>query len=207
MQKNNLVFEGAVKYFCLAVLTFALENNVSVGLEINKKLIFTKTTATLSDINTSETENYGIKINNDEANTSSPQVTISLFGKPDTTWVEISEDPAFGEKRRLNFDTNYKINHTPHEFPNAPGLKTIYARFCNTEDVCSDIYSDGIILVPNNDTTQPYDTNQDNRIDLNEFNALVANWGTQNKINPSDYDAGGRVDIFDFNQLMVHWTI
>lgn len=51
-----------------------------------------------------------------------------------------------------------------------------------------------------------YDANNDNKIDVMDFNALIVHWGEKGNDVVSDFDGNGSVDVFDFNALMVHWT-
>lgn len=51
-----------------------------------------------------------------------------------------------------------------------------------------------------------YDTNNDNKIDVLDFNALIVHWGETGSAVVADFDGNGVVDVFDFNSLMVHWT-
>lgn len=54
---------------------------------------------------------------------------------------------------------------------------------------------------------QKVDTNNDDKIDILDFNILIANWGSIIPGNVADFNNDGIVDIFDFNLLMIHWTI
>lgn len=53
---------------------------------------------------------------------------------------------------------------------------------------------------------KPYDTNNDDKIDVLDFNALMVHWGEKGATVIGDFDKNGVVDVFDFNALMVHWT-
>ena len=49
------------------------------------------------------------------------------------------------------------------------------------------------------------DIDQNNKVDIFDFNILMINWG-DNPANPAaDLNGDGKVDIFDFNLLMVNW--
>jgi len=48
------------------------------------------------------------------------------------------------------------------------------------------------------------DANNDNKIDILDFNALMINWG-KTGTNVADFNGDGKVDIFDFNLLMINW--
>ena len=49
------------------------------------------------------------------------------------------------------------------------------------------------------------DTNNDNKIDVLDFNTLMVNWGNTGT-NVADFNGDSHVDIFDFNYLMIHWV-
>jgi hypothetical protein len=51
-----------------------------------------------------------------------------------------------------------------------------------------------------------YDANNDSRIDVLDFNALIVHWGEAGANVVADFDKNGVVDVLDFNALMVHWT-
>lgn len=53
---------------------------------------------------------------------------------------------------------------------------------------------------------KPYDANNDSKIDVLDFNALMVHWGEKGTTVVADFDGNGSVDVFDFNALMVHWT-
>jgi len=59
---------------------------------------------------------------------------------------------------------------------------------------------------PLSEAAKKMDTNQDDKIDILDFNSLMVNWGRQESDNIADFDANGAVDIFDFNLLMIYWT-
>lgn len=50
------------------------------------------------------------------------------------------------------------------------------------------------------------DTNNDNKLDIFDFNALMVYWGETTSSNIADCNSDNLVDIFDFNYLMIHWT-
>ena len=49
------------------------------------------------------------------------------------------------------------------------------------------------------------DTNNDNKIDVIDFNTLMVNWGNTGT-SVADFNGDGHVDIFDFNYLMIYWV-
>ncbi len=50
------------------------------------------------------------------------------------------------------------------------------------------------------------DANNDDKIDVFDFNILMINWGSTAVDNLADFDNNNKVDIFDFNLLMIHWV-
>ena len=52
---------------------------------------------------------------------------------------------------------------------------------------------------------QKVDANKDNKIDVLDFNTLMANWGNAGS-NLADFDGNGVVNVLDFNLLMINWT-
>ena len=89
--------------------------------------------------------------------------------------------------------------------------KTVYVKFYTGYGHSSDIVSDSIDLVtilpsPLIPEAQNTDANDDDRIDILDFNILMVNWGLAAKDNVADFNSDGAVDIFDFNLLMIYWT-
>ena len=56
------------------------------------------------------------------------------------------------------------------------------------------------------EAAQAVDTNNDDKIDVLDFNTLMVNWGSTAAGNLADFDNNNKVDIFDFNLLMIHWV-
>ena len=56
------------------------------------------------------------------------------------------------------------------------------------------------------EAAQAVDTNNDDKIDILDFNTLMVNWGSTAVGNLADFDNNNKVDIFDFNLLMIHWV-
>ena len=50
------------------------------------------------------------------------------------------------------------------------------------------------------------DTNNDKRVDILDFVALMANWGSSKSGNLADFNGDNKVDILDFVTLMANWT-
>ncbi len=51
------------------------------------------------------------------------------------------------------------------------------------------------------------DTNRDDKIDIFDFNILMAHWDEAGVGNFTDFNGDSKVDLFDFDLLMVHWTM
>ncbi len=60
-------------------------------------------------------------------------------------------------------------------------------------------------VVPQINLAKRSDINQDNSVDVFDFNALMVRWGRTAKNDPADINRDGVVDVFDFNLLMVNW--
>lgn len=54
---------------------------------------------------------------------------------------------------------------------------------------------------------QKVDTNNDAKIDVLDFNALMVDWGQAGANLSTDFNSDGTVDIFDFNMLMINWSV
>ncbi len=54
--------------------------------------------------------------------------------------------------------------------------------------------------------THSIDGNGDGKVNLFDFNSLMANWGSLGAANKADYNGDGNVDLTDFNLLMVGWN-
>lgn len=50
------------------------------------------------------------------------------------------------------------------------------------------------------------DSNGDNKVNILDFVALMANWGQTGSTNIADFNRDGKVDIADFVILMANWT-
>ena len=59
---------------------------------------------------------------------------------------------------------------------------------------------------PLSEEAQKVDANNDNKIDILDFNTLMVNWGSTLSGNIADFNKDSKIDIFDFNLLMIHWT-
>jgi len=50
------------------------------------------------------------------------------------------------------------------------------------------------------------DANNDQKVDILDFNILMINWGKTGSGIAGDFNSDGKIDIFDFNLLMINWT-
>lgn len=50
------------------------------------------------------------------------------------------------------------------------------------------------------------DANNDQKVDILDFNILMINWGKTGSGIACDFNSDGKIDIFDFNLLMINWT-
>lgn len=55
------------------------------------------------------------------------------------------------------------------------------------------------------ETQKKFDTNNDGKIDILDFNRLMADWIKKGKGLAADWNRDGVVDLLDFNLLMIHW--
>ncbi len=51
------------------------------------------------------------------------------------------------------------------------------------------------------------DMDNNGKVDVLDFNTLMAHWGETGSNNIADINSDGEVDIFDFNLLMINWTL
>lgn len=61
-------------------------------------------------------------------------------------------------------------------------------------------------LAPLSAEAKKVDINNDNKIDVLDFNVIMVNWGATSSGNTADLNKDGKVDILDFNALMVFWS-
>lgn len=128
----------------------------------------------------------GIKTNETEtfANGSSSQLNLTI-STPTPTPISISTPtptPASGGGSGSN---NSLPSSTPGPTPTlivTPALKIVL-----TEE------------------QKKVDANKDNKIDVLDFNTLMANWGNTGS-NLADFNGNGVVDVMDFNSLMINWS-
>jgi len=69
-----------------------------------------------------------------------------------------------------------------------------------------DTYTPPVITSELSEAAQAVDANNDDKIDVLDFNTLMVNWGSTATGNLADFDNNNKVDIFDFNLLMIHWV-
>lgn len=95
---------------------------------------------------------------------------------------------------------------TPVE-TNTGGANTV-----GTNEGQSGTVSTPAVTQPNTNTpiktlARRYDLTGDGRVNLADFNFLIAHWGSRGKGTPADIDADGAVGLLDFNLLLSHWSL
>lgn len=150
-------------------------------------------------------ELLSVKINNGATSTLAQIVTLTMGVNPEITAMAISNRPDFLYANKESF-TKEKI----WKLSNGYGLKTVYAKFYNSQGTVSHTLSATILYqnpsVPNIEPSQKNnDIDKDGDYDIFDFNQLMRNWGVYGMGNPADLNNNGVVDILDFNQLMVRW--
>lgn len=92
---------------------------------------------------------FTVVINNDDAMTSSREVTLTLNAGPDTAFVLIANNEQFeGAKKESLAKTK------PWTFSDGFGTKTVYVKFLHSNGSASKAVSDSILYLQLNDTVQ-----------------------------------------------------
>ena len=155
---------------------------------------------------------FSVVINDGEIETDSQEVILTLNGGPDT------ERMAISNFSNLRYPTQEPYQTTkPWTLTEGEEEKTVYVNFYTCYGWASDVVSDSITLVASPSPLSPeavalsseaerIDTNQDEVVDVLDFNALMVNWGATVSGNIADFNDDNMVDIFDFNLLMINWT-
>ncbi len=91
---------------------------------------------------------FGITINNGDAQTASKKITVIAVGGPNTTHLYISEDPQFPFGSRREYNQSLSQNSIEFELSDGEGTKIVYARFCHQWELCSNVVFDSIIYKP-----------------------------------------------------------
>jgi len=152
---------------------------------------------------------FKVVINDDAEKTDSRKVTLTLNGGPDTKRMAISNFSDF----RYAGQEPYLATRT-WTLAGAEGIKAVYAKFYTSWGQPSEVVSDTIILIappvpppPLSPEAKKVDANDDERIDILDFNILMINWGSTATGNIADFNKDNKVDVFDFNLLIISWTL
>ena len=151
---------------------------------------------------------FSLVINNNALETDSREVTLTLNGGPDAEKMAISNFSDFEGAVQETYQTTKTWTLTEGD-----GLKTVYAKFYTRWGQASEVVSDSITLItgpppppPLSPEAKKADANDDEKINILDFNVLMINWGVTIAGNIADFNEDSTVDIFDFNLLMIHWT-
>ena len=122
--------------------------------------------------------------------------TIKPYRHDGTSWVEISD-----------FDINKTTNIITFTISSA---ETPYAIFGSEPEPEPEPEPTSPAGGGGSGATTPTsykagDIDQNNKVDIFDFNTLMVNWGDNPANSAADLDGNGKVDIFDFNLLMVNW--
>ncbi len=157
---------------------------------------------------TSPAEGFSFVINNNAPETDSREVTLTLNGGSDTARMAISNFSDFRYAVQETYQTTKTWTLIAGE-----GLKTVYAKYFTSWGQASVAVSDTITFVtpptppPLSPEAKKVDANDDESINVLDFNILIINWGAITPGNVADFNDDGIVDIFDFNLLMIHWQV
>ena len=94
---------------------------------------------------------FNLLLNGGARSTSNPEIALFLFGGPDTKYMQISEDPAFGGAVQEKYTPH--IHYTLKD--QNLGKHTIYIRYFTLYDVPSETVSESIILTDKSAKTAP----------------------------------------------------
>lgn len=157
---------------------------------------------------TPPTGGFSLVINNNALETDSREVTLTLNGGSDVKKMAISNFSDFKGAVQEAYQTTKTWTLTKGD-----GLKTVYVKFYTRWGQASEVVSDSITLIkglppppPLSPEAKKADVNDDEKINILDFNVLMTNWGVTITGNIADFNDDGVVDIFDFNLLMIHWT-
>lgn len=86
-------------------------------------------------------------------------------------------------------------------------LHTLYLAHPPIADDCLGIAWQGKYEATDCHSTKPGDLNGDGKVDIFDYNLLVANFGKTGTpgFSPADIDKNGKVDIFDYNELVANF--
>ncbi|XOA43171.1 MAG: hypothetical protein ACKKMO_01710 [Candidatus Nealsonbacteria bacterium] len=119
------------------------------------------------------------------------------------SWIVFGETTTYGEEAKT---TTYTTSHSVTLNDLLP--ETTYHYQIKSKDVSGNTgsYADKTFITLALGEAVTGDTNNDNKVDIFDFNLLMVNWGDAPDNIAADLDGNGKVDIFDFNLLMVNWT-
>ena len=143
--------------------------------------------------------NLNVSITMSYDDTGIDESTVSPYYHNGTTWVAI-----------IDFTKNTSANNITFNVPSGQTPYTIFGQLVTTTGGSTTGGSGGGGGGGGGSTTQPTttinkgDANNDNKIDILDFNALMINWG-KTGTSVADFNSDGKVDIFDFNLLMINW--
>lgn len=122
------------------------------------------------------------------------------------SWIVYGTTTAYGKEIKT---ATYTSSHSITIEDLAPG--TTYHYQVKSKDRADNIgqYTDKIFTTTVSGSlstaAQKVDANKDDKIDVSDFNILMANWG-KTGTNVADFNGDNKVDIFDFNALMINWS-
>ena len=154
---------------------------------------------------TPPTGGFRVVINGGAATTSSRIVTLNFSVGSDITQMMISNSSNFVGALQESY-----VSPKTWILSGGDGIKTVYVKFYNKWSQSSEVVSDTIVyaiavvrkLSP---AAQKVDINNDDKIDILDFNALMVSWGSAAVGSLADFNGDNKVDIFDFNLLMINW--
>ena len=132
------------------------------------------------------------------------EATITwLTDEASVSWVVYGVTTDYGEEVRT---TKYVTSHSVTLGNLTPA--TTYHYRLKSKDQSGNIgsYTDKTFTTSALREKVMADANDDNKVDISDFNLLMINWGATIAGNIADFNADDTVDILDFNLLMIHWT-
>jgi len=147
--------------------------------------------------------NESVVINNNDKITNSRAVTLTLNGGPNARKMSISNTKNFKGVSKDTYTT------TRNWFlPKGKGIKRVYVRYYDKNNVSSKLVNDSILLKYKMLTgdNKKADIDDDNSVGLWDFNLVMVNWGEKGS-SIADINKDEKVDIFDLNLIFVYWTM
>ncbi|PCI21340.1 hypothetical protein COB64_00455 [Candidatus Wolfebacteria bacterium] len=197
--KNNNVYF----FLSLVVTALILFTQGVVFLGIKSAFAYGGGGGVFLDTFIAPTGGVTVVINDNEAVTSSREVTLTLNGGSTAKKMSISNTSEFQGIVQEVYATT-KI----WTLSESDGEKEVYVKFFNSQGTSSLVASDSIIYGTSVSisTCRDVDTNDDDSIDILDFNTLMVNWGNTDVDNVADFDCDSIVSILDFNLLMINWV-